>query len=213
MDLGQFLLRLQGSGQVLVSRDVPVARGDAEQVLRDTDAAVRLDAPDGLPPFDGAAALWAAERLYDACALFAHRDLGPDVVHERLGVACPSSARLPATHFAVDLAFRHLPELVRIARGVAPDDPLLVALRGLARAWPLSSVGLADVGPVDVEVLCANDGLRRFYVDRILCRGDADRARDPSILSAIDAALGTHREFAKSLLGGGETRLTAEENE
>jgi|JI10StandDraft_1071094.scaffolds.fasta_scaffold113680_3 hypothetical protein len=200
MDLDQFLLRLQGSGRVTVGRDGSPEPGDLASVLRDIDAAVRIDAPAGLPELDLPAAVWAAERLYAACALFAYRDLDARELQGRLGVVCPSPIDRPSTHYAVDLTFRHLPELLQLARGLSPDDLLVQYLYALAAAWPLSSVGMRDLGEVDVTPLCANDGLRRLYVDRVLRHDDRERAVDPRIARAIAAAVGEHREFAKSVL-------------
>lgn len=210
MDLGRFLLRLQGSGDVAVARTLPPPSGDAERVLADFDAAIRLDGPAGLPPHDAAVAKWAAERLYAACALFVHRDLGKDAIAVQFTAPCPGDRDRPATHLAVDLTFRHLRELLALARGVAPADPLVVALRRWAREWPLSSVGIADVGPVDaaaVAAIAADEGLRRLYVDRILRHDDVSRVEDPRIARAIAAAVGEHREFARSVLAVHEALL------
>lgn len=206
MDLGQFLSCLRESGHAKVVRDEAVPAGEVAAVLRRVDADVRLDAPSGLPDLDLPAAIWGAERLYSACALFLYRDLGSDAVLRRLGVVCPSPVARPATHYAVDLSLRHLRELAQLARGVAPDDPLLVALRSLATAWPLSSVGMPDVGAVDPGPLCANAGLFRLYVDRILEQGDQARATDPRVATAIAAAVGEHRELADSFLGAPRRR-------
>lgn len=210
MDLGQFLLRLQGSGAVAVARTLPPPAGDAEQVLADVDAAIRIDGPAGLPPFAPAAAKWAAERLYAACALFVHRDLGADAVQSELATPCPGDRQQPATHLAVDLTFRHLGELLALARGVATGDPLVVALRQLAQQWPLSSVGIAGLGPLAVDaldVIAADAGLRRLYVDRILRHDDATRVDDPRFARAVAAAVGEHREFARSVLAVHEALL------
>lgn len=210
MDLGTFLLRLQGSGDVAVGRELPPPPGDALRVLADVDEVIRIDGPAGLPPFDAVAARWAAERLYAACSLFVHRDLGAADVEAQFTLPCPSDRGLAATHLAVDLTFRHLGELLAQARGVAPGDPLVVALRRFACAWPLSSVGMADLGPLDddaVAVIAGDEGLRRLYVDRILRHDDAVRVQDPRIARAVAAAVGEHREFARSVLAVHEALL------
>ena len=202
MDLGRFLLSLQGTGRAQVARDATPAPGAVPRVLCDLDAAVRMDGPLALPELDLAAAIWAVERLYAACALFAYRDLGARAVAERLGVACPSPTSLPASHYSVDLAFRHLPELYQLARGVAPDDPLLVRVRQLAVEWPLSSVGMPGLGAVDPSPLLADSALRRAYVDRILRSEDRSRAGHPRVARAIAAAIGEHRHLARNVLAG-----------
>jgi hypothetical protein len=85
-----------------------------------------------------------------------------------------------------------------------------VALRRFACAWPLSSVGIADLGPLDddaVAVIAGDEGLRRLYVDRILRHDDAVRVQDPRIARAVAAAVGEHREFARSVLAVHEALL------
>jgi hypothetical protein len=85
-----------------------------------------------------------------------------------------------------------------------------VALRRFACAWPLSSVGIADLGPLDddaVAVIAGDEGLRRLYVDRILRHDDAKRVEDPRIARAVAAAVGEHREFARSVLAVHEALL------
>lgn len=200
MDLAQFFLALQGSGRVAVQRAPDPEHGGLERALREFDGAVRLGAPAGLPPLDVAAATWAVEMLYAACVLFAHRDEPAETVAARLAPACPSPPAAPATHYAVDLAFRHLPELWRLARGFAPGDPLVQALRELATRWPLSSVGIAELGAIDVRPLLAEPGLRRLYVDRVLHAQDRSRAADPAVAAAIAAAVGEHPELARDVL-------------
>ncbi|MEO6594704.1 MAG: hypothetical protein ABIP94_08115 [Planctomycetota bacterium] len=200
MDLGQFLLSLQGAGRVQVARDAMPQPGAVDQVLRDFDAAVRIDGPADLPALELAPAVWAAERLFAACALFAHRDLGVDAVTQRLGVPCPARPDSPSAHYSADLALRHLPDLCQLARGVAPDDPLLVRLRQLAQQWPLSSVGMVGLGSVDAGPVLAHPALTRVYVDRILRCNDQSRTSDPRVVRAIEAAIGEHRQFAEGVL-------------
>ena len=201
VDLGTFLLRLQGSGQVRVDRDPPPP-GDAAAVLREFDAAVRSDAPSCWPQLDLPVAMWAAERLYAGCALFVHRDLGTDAIDSRLRVPCPSPAGAATTHASADLALCHLGELLRLARGVAPGDPLLVALREIGAAFPLSSVGIPQLGELDavaIRTIADDPGLRGCYVDRILRHDDAGRVGEPRIARAIAAAVGEQRQLAATL--------------
>lgn len=200
MDLGEFVVRLQGSGMVVVgpptSEPLP---GRVDATLREIDLAVKLDAPAGLPALDLDAARWAVALLYQACTLLAHRELGVEEIARRLAVPCPGDVALPATHYSVDLVLRHLPQLIDLARGVAPSDPLHEWMRRLAAAWPLSSVGVEDLPEVDASPLLPNDGLRRFYVDRLLRCGDGTRMRDPRVALAVQAAIGEHTDLARAL--------------
>lgn len=200
MDLGQFFLALQGSGRVVVPRSSPPAPGDLPRVLREFEAAVRADAPSGLPEPDFAAATWAVELLHAACRLFVYRDLPADAGEQLLAAPCPAALAASATHYSVDLALRQLPALLQLARGAAPGDPLVAALQALAIHWPLSSVGIPDLGRLDVAPLLADAGLRRYYVDRILRLRDGSRAAEPAVAVAIAAAVGGHRELARGVL-------------
>lgn len=196
MVLGHFLRQLQSSGDVAVAPEEPTP-GAVEAVLREWDEAERANAPAALPPLDVASAVWATARLYAACVLLLHRELDAAAVGERLGVACPGDRRSPATHHAVDLAFRHLPDLLQQARGLAADDPLVARLRALLRDWPLSSVGVPDLGEVDDRVVIGDPALRVLYVDRIVARGDRERLRDPAVARAIAVAVGDRDELAR----------------
>lgn len=189
MDLGQFLLRLQ-------RRDVDAPAADITAVLRASDEVVRIDAP-GLPPLDLAAAIWAAQRLQSACRWLVPNDAGAELASLP---ACPGDRSAAATHYSVDLVMRHLPALLSraAADAIAADQQL--ALRQLAQAWPLSSVGIAGLGPVEVGPLLACDGLRRLYVDRILRRGDRERASDPAVAPVLAAVVEEHRAFARGVL-------------
>jgi hypothetical protein len=197
MSLGEFLARLQESGCVRVVRDEAGPRpGDVERVLREVDAATRLELADGLPALDLPAAVWGVALLYQGCAALTYRDLDAAAVARRLGRACPSSGDAPATHYSVDLALRALPDLFDLARGLAAADPLLGDLRRVGQQWPLSSVGCEGIGGVDAAPLLAAPGLCLLYVDRILRRDDATRLADPHVARAVAAALSGHPELA-----------------
>ena len=43
--------------------------------------------------------------------------------------------------YFVDLTFRYLPDLLQLAKGLAPGDALVAQLKATARQWPLSLVG------------------------------------------------------------------------
>lgn len=178
--------------------------------LCDLDVAVRTDAPPGLPEFVVDTALWAAERLLVGHAAVSAPLAAAVELAQRLSLPCPAPAIAAASHYSVDLALRHLPELMRRASALDAADPRLAALRDLARAWPLSSVGVPALGPVAIGPLLQNVGLRRLYVDRILRLDDRDRAADPAIAAALAATVGEHRAFARSVLAVHDALVRAE---
>jgi hypothetical protein len=200
VDYASFLAHIHSSGRLAVGREFGLSTDGLVAALQQLDEIVRIDGPSDLPELDLDAAVWGVARLHAACVLLAHRDHGVEVIEQQMLAACPSAWSAPATHYSVDLSLRHLPDVWRLARGMAPADPLLAALRGLGARWPLSSVGLPQLGDVDSQPVLANAGLRRMYVDRILRREDKERAQDPAVAAAVEAGLGEHREFARSVL-------------
>ena len=197
MDLGLFLTQLHESGRVQVGRDERIPEGRAPVVLRELYRATCFAGPAGLPEFDPVAALWAAEWFHAACQCFVHRDLGAAEVERRLGSPCPSDRTSPAAHLSVDLTLRHLPDLIGLVRGIAAGDPLLVVMRAVGRDWPLSSVGMQDIGDVDIDPLLRHGGLRVLYVDRVLAAKDAVRAQDERVRRALAGAYGEHMQLAR----------------
>ncbi|MCU0864901.1 MAG: hypothetical protein MUC36_14015 [Planctomycetes bacterium] len=170
---------------------------EAAAALRAIDAAVRIDAPPGLPELDLPAALWAAAALQDACSRT--DPLDPANVARGLP-SCPSDPAAPATHYSVDLVLRDLPAWLARAQAAAVATVDLTPLLALARAWPLSSVGVPGLGPVDAGPLLQNAGLLRLYLDRILRLDDRPRAADPAVASALAERVAEHRAFARGVL-------------
>jgi hypothetical protein len=102
-------------------------------------------------------------------------------------------------HYSVDLTFRYLPDLVRIARTAASDDPLVGALRTWCRRWPLSSVGVAQLGEIELGPIAKSAGLMQMYVDRIIAREDLDRLAGGPAREAVRGTLGMYPELAPKI--------------
>ncbi len=200
----EFVRNLWSEGRVRapspLERDEPDedARAALEEALRDVDASDRLEFPGEAPPLSMPAAVWAVEMFRRACGCLVHRDLGGDDVARLLSEPCPAT-KSPAVCRSVDLTFRFLPDLVRLARAASPEDPLVARLMAWCREWPLSSVGVKDVGEVDVSAIVSDPGLRSAYVDRIIERKDATRLADESVRAGVREALGAHPELADEL--------------
>jgi hypothetical protein len=201
--LAQFLDALYEDGRVQVGRPGEIGeidRLDAAQKLIAIEAHVRNDAPGEPPNYDANAALWAAEMLYRACQLAVYREFGAANVEAAFSVPCPAATTASA-HYSVDLAFRYLADLHRLTRQAAPGDPLVAQIAAWAAAWPLSSVGIADIKVLDepLTVVLSHTSLRQQYVDRIFARGAGDRLDHPATREAATAALGLHHSLAGDL--------------
>lgn len=179
----------------------------ADDALAALDAAARVDAPADAPLLSLPAARWGAATLYKACQLLVHRELasigfGPPPPLE------PGPRAAAAAAWSCDLALRHLPDVLIMARRAAPADPLVAALLDLARRFPLSSIGIAGLdGRLELDGILADPCLGRLYVERVIARSDRSRFADPRVVEAIRTALGAHAGLAPEIAAAlaGET--------
>ncbi len=202
MPFRSFLTNLEQSGVASILDAEPPTSEEiaaADPVIEEADAVARAVGPSRAPALHRDAARWAAAMLYRSCQFLAFREVSAETVTGSLQVACPAPATADVV-WSVDLAFRHLPELIALGRGVSEDDPLVHGLRDLARRWPLSSVGVADLGPVSLDPSITDDpALFAVYVDRVIDAGDASRLGDPRVRDAVAAAIGIHGELQPEL--------------
>jgi hypothetical protein len=183
----------------------------ALDVIRGWDAANRLEFPGRAPPLAETTAVRSAEVFYRACQFAVYRDvdaqtvatLFTEPVHESIDGGANGKPATAADHYTVDLVFRFLPELYRLAHRAASADPLCDGLRLWAAEWPLSSIGMAAIGaastnpmtkgeanPDDLATVCNDEGLLRLYADRVIARRDTSRLADPRVRAAVRTALG-----------------------
>jgi hypothetical protein len=118
------------------------------------------------------------------------RDLGDEVVNKLLtpydGIITPESV------LSVDLSFRYLPNLVGLAKGLAPEDVLVKRLHEAAVQWPYSSVGMKVEGDLNIEAIINNTCVCRSYIDRIITARDIKRCINPQVNEYIKEALGDY---------------------
>jgi hypothetical protein len=209
MGLAEFLQALFEHGKVRVGapgdRTSAAEWANVDAFLAERHAAEGAEFPSVIPPLAPAAARWAAELFYRACQFTVYRDLGPEKIAAALAAPCPP-AQAASRHVSVDLTFRFLPDLYRLAHATSPDDPLCERLRTWAAEWPLSSVGVADVNPPHIDDVLEHAGLRTLYVDRIIARRDRSRLSEPRVRQAVLAAVGSYHELAADLAGALTTR-------
>jgi hypothetical protein len=197
--LVEFLRGLREKGEVAVSREFDLAEGPQLEIsIVELDREARLNLAGVPPTVDLPAAVWGARMLYRGCRLLVCRDLAEAEVRQSLGTKYPAT-RGPAVDYSVDLVLQCLPDLYRMARRLSVKDPLVEELLRLGREWPLSSVGMTDVGSVNVDSFIDHPCLRQLYVDRILARGDAERLDDPRVMAAAQESVGAFTELSPVL--------------
>jgi MoxR-vWA-beta-propeller ternary system domain bpX4 len=116
--------------------------------------------------FDSETASAAAEFLRQSSWALVNHDERMADLEKRLNVL--GSPRTPSQHLSADLTLRYLPQVLRRARGLNPDDPLVERVAKLLRRWPLtgvlSDIEEAPIAPVD---LGSHPGLLLLYAERL----------------------------------------------
>ena len=189
-----FVRSLAEIGRVSVPPDEAMP-ADLAQAVDELDVAARGEMAFDPPELNRESAAWALGLIYRACQALVFREIDAASVERALDAPCPQRPSASVCYSA-DLSLRYLPDLLSLARGIAPDDPLVAGLTALARAWPLSSVGTAGLEDVDVSAFVDHPSLRQLYVDRIIERGDVSRLKHPALRAAVGEALGAYPDLA-----------------
>jgi hypothetical protein len=117
--------------------------------------------------FDPETAAAAAEFLRQSSWALVNHDERMDDLEKRLKM--PGPPLTPSHHLSADLTLRFLPQILRRARGLNPDDPLVERIASILRRWPLSGV-LSDVAeaPLPPMDLGSHPGLLLLYAERLI---------------------------------------------
>jgi hypothetical protein len=202
MPLTAFILAIGEGGPITVDppgTDGPHDPRGLASAIEQLDVHARLDLPGTAPDLAPDVTSWAATMLHRACQFQVYRDVDADEVRRGLALPCPAKPS-PSVCYSGDLVLRHLHEIWSLARGIAQEDPLVEALVELARAWPLSSVGIPNLGKVNVSAFIHHPALRRLYADRIIARQDSSRLDNPEAADAVREAIGAFQEIAPSFV-------------
>lgn len=145
--------------------------------------------------------------MYGIAQALAFRAIGVQALETLFARTCPE-APSASRCYSVDLTFRYLPDVFSIAKSSAAGDPLVERIRQTAREWPLSSVGMPDIGDVTTGAFWESRSLRQLYIDRILARKDRSRLSSAPVRSEVRASLGLYRDLCPEIaaaLAGEET--------
>lgn len=194
VQLHQFIHDILQHGKVTVDGQVAPFTGEdmqaAAQRLQAHYEQQKQELTGTVPAFDAAAAIWAAGFLYRAVQLVMLRDLGEEEVNSLL---TPYDGVISAEAIlSVDLSFRYLPNLLGLAKGLAPEDVLVKRLHEAAVQWPFSSVGMQVEAELNIEAIMSNVCARRSYIDRIITARDIKRCKNPQVKEYIQEALGDY---------------------
>jgi len=194
MTLTDFLSALINKGEVTVAPvpaafdngDIRLAQVHLQQYYEDD----RTDMPSVAPAYDAEAALWAACYIYRTVQFILLRNLGEEYIAVYLKPY--TGAYTPSAAYSADLTFRYLPDLLHLAQGLSPEDPLVKEMAATAARWPFSAAMVPAVNTEDLSVILEHDSLRIAYIDRIMLAKDINKCTHPACLPLVREALGAH---------------------
>jgi hypothetical protein len=194
VQLVKFIQDIFQHGKVVVAGQViPFTEQDAQETIQCLHEQYNYQAQEltgPAPAFHPGAAIWAAGFLYRSVQLAMLRELGEEAVNGLLTTY--DGPVSPETILSVDISFRYLPNLLGLAKGLAPEDVLVKRLRQAAIQWPFSSVGMTVDGVMDIEPILQDACLRSTYIDRIIEARDKERSKHVQVNEYIKEALGDY---------------------
>jgi len=164
---------------------------EAVAYLQEQYRAESLEYPHTAPPFDAAAALWAAKTMNMAAQLLLYRENKPD----DLGALFPAFDREidKASVLSADLCLRFLPDTLRELKIIDSLDPLILILENILHQWHYSGIHYPlDLSKVELERNLADPCLRQLYLDRIIYYKNISLAQHELFRRHISAALGLY---------------------
>ncbi len=185
-----------GAGVTVAGAVLPFGEDDVQEtigVLEKFYANDVIEMPHEAPAFSPQAAAWSARYLYHVIQLMLLRHLGDEQLNELL-IPFPGEMNAAAI-YTVDLSFRHLPDVFRLAKGLAPEDPLVQRITDTALQWPFSAAGIPLPGEPALDMILAHPSLRIAYVDRIIATRDGARCNAPRVTALVQEALGAYPEM------------------
>nr|WP_295869570.1 hypothetical protein [uncultured Chitinophaga sp.] len=194
MNLSSFITTLVRDGQVTVDTAVHSFSPDdltaTRNVLLHYYQHDLTDMPGEAPAFDSDTALWAAGFIYRAAQLIRSRPPGNTGIEQWLPKHAGATG--PEAVYSADLCLRYLPDLLSIAKNLAPTDPLVQRLTETAAQWPFSSTGMNIYPATPMTVITEHPALLQAYTDRIIASKDTGRCNDTVVMAAVKASLGSY---------------------
>ncbi|MGB8191506.1 MAG: hypothetical protein WCF67_06280 [Chitinophagaceae bacterium] len=148
-----------------------------------------LNYPGSAPPFNEAAALWAAKSVYIATQLMLYRE-NKTVEVEKLLPAYTGEVTASAM-LSADLVLRFLSDLIKHLKIIDPEDRLTDILVNHLKQWHYSGIAYPlPADELDFTVVSGNDCLRQLYIDRVIEYKNAALAANPALAEGVKAGMG-----------------------
>ena len=193
--LDLFLIDLIQTGQVTVPNQIvdfdAYTSDRAIILLEEYYRADALAMPYTAPGFDPEAALWAAKYIFSTIQLVLLRDIGEEKLNQLL--VDYNGQYTSEAVYSADLMLRFLPDIFRFASGLSPEDPLIYKLKAIARHWPFSTIGIANIDVVIGNTILDHPSLRVAYIDRLILKKDMNRINSKHELKLVKEALGAYQ--------------------
>lgn len=148
-----------------------------------------LGYPCTAPPFDEAAARWAAQTFYTAAQLLLFRQNK----EADLPLLLPAyeGAMTAGAVLSADLMLRFLPDIILQLKAIDPDDGLIAVLETHLKTWHYSGVRYPlPAAGLDFSFLTASPPWQQLYADRVIQYKRGDLANHPALAQSVAASLG-----------------------
>ena len=194
MELSRFIRGLTTEGKVHIHHLViPFSREDlktSRQQIKVIYQQDRLGMPYQAPRLIEEAAIWGAAFMYRAIQFVMLRETPSSEIDKHLQPYLqPIDAHIA---YSVDLILRYLPEVFNLAKGLAPEDPLVNRLYQTGLLFPYSVVGVELKEEPDYQVIFGNVSLKYALIDRIIEKKSVSHIKHPEILNLVQEVLGQY---------------------
>jgi hypothetical protein len=193
--LDLFLIDLFQTGQVTVSQELTDLDADTQDrtlsLLSQYHSIDVLHMPFAAPSFHPGASLWAAKYVYRTLQLVLIRDIDAGELNKLL-IDYEGSGTAEEI-YSVDLMMRFLPDILMLASGLSPGDPLVYKLKDAAVKWPFSSVGVPGINADCPQTILDHPSLRQAYMDRVIAKKDIGRFGSPNEKMLLEEVMGMHQ--------------------
>lgn len=190
--LPEFIEQLMKNGcarvDIYFDEPGPEALAQAAALLQTFHVQDSLNLPASPPPFHAPAALWAAQHLMrlQQYLLVREADLPAN------GIPIPRQWMDDAAAiYSADLSLRYLPPLQKLARSLAPADPLLEVMEATAQAFPFSHPEQPVADPLpQVDAILDCPPLRITWLSRLITHKNESWLQHPRVKALVAEALG-----------------------